>query len=461
MAKKLLCIHNAWLVSDGEVRRGGVVVGADGRIGDILEPGDPPAAAGTVIDAGELLLFPGFIDAHVHMRDPGFPHKEDFASGSRAAACGGITTVMCMPNTDPPVASVDGFSAAREAGESSSHVDFMLQGAITSTDRREPYGLSDLRDAGVASFEGFMSDVPDEDCLDREDLHATAREIAGWDGVLGLYTGDQSRIDAATMILRALGRRDFRGFAEARSSEAEEQGIRTAIAASRKTKARTVLRQVSTAGGFELARAAKASKRRAPIFVEVTPHHLHLDSSLTGRLGGLAQVIPPLRGCSDCEAAIRALADGTVDFVASDHAPHAEEEKTGGDCWSVPAGIPGLDTLVPAVADLAARELISWPDVARLLSGTPAALFGLAGRKGTIQRGADGDLVLLDPGLRRTVSRADIRSRAGRSPFEGVTLTGWPTTTVLRGRVIARDGELVGDRPAGVLLKPAASRPQK
>ena len=458
MAANLLCIHNARLVSTGDVRRGGVVVGADGRIADILDADTPPAAAETVIDAGDLLLFPGFIDAHVHMRDPGFPHKEDFASGSRAAACGGITTVMCMPNTDPPVTTVDGFNAARAAGEAASHVDFMLQGALTYQNRWDRWSLES---AGVASFEGFMSDVPDEDCLDREDLHVAAEGTAAWGGVFGIYTGEQAGVAVGTMILRTQGRRDFPGFAQVRSAEAEERGLKKAIAASRKFKARMVLRQVSTEGGFELARAAKASKRKAPIFVEVTPHHLHLDSSVTRRLGGLAQVIPPLRKRSDCEAALRAVADGTVDFVASDHAPHAEDEKAGRDCWSVPAGIPGLDTLVPAVADLAARELISWPDVARLLSATPAALFGLDGRKGSLEPGADGDLVLLDPDLRRTVSRADIRSRAGRSPFEGVTLTGWPVTTTLRGRVIARDGELVDDGPTGVFLKRADPRPRK
>ena len=452
MAKNLLCIHNARLVSGGGIRRGGIVVGADGRIGGVLEPGDPPAAAGTVIDAGDLLLFPGFIDAHVHMRDPGFPHKEDFASGSRAAACGGITTVMCMPNTDPPVTTIDGFNAAREAGEASSHVDFMLQGAITYLNKFDRWSL---KNAGVASLEGFMSEVADEDCLDREDLYAAADEIAGWNGVLGLYANHGASASGAASLMRHLGGGSFRDFAAVRPPRAEERGMRTAIAASRKFKVRTVLRQVSTEGGFELARAAKASKRKAPVFVEVTPHHLHLDSSLTRRLGGLAQVIPPLRGRSDCEAAVRALADGTVDFVASDHAPHSELEKAGRDPWSVPAGIPGLDTLVPAVADLAARERISWPDVARLLSETPAALFGLGGRKGSLEPGADGDLVLVDPDLRRTVSRADIRSRAGRSPFEGVTLTGWPTMTALRGRVIARDGELVGDRPTGVFLKRA------
>ena len=453
MAKNLLCIHNARLVSGREMRRGGVVVGPDGRIADMMEAGKPPVAAESVIDAGNRLLFPGFIDAHVHMRDPGFSHKEDFESGSRAAACGGITTVMCMPNTDPPVTSIDGFNAARETGELSSHVDFMLQGAATPANRRE---RRDLEEAGVASLEGLMSDAPDEDCLDRTELHVAAEGTAACGGVLGVYTGDRSRLETAITILRAQGRTDFRSFASARSPKAEERGIRTAIAASRKYKAQIVLRQVSTAGGFELARAAKASKRKAPIFVEATPHHLHLDDSLVERFHGFAQVIPPLRSRSDCEAAVRALADGTVDFVASDHAPHTQEEKTGADCWSVPGGIPGLDTLVPAVADLAARELISWPDVARLLSETPAALFGLAGRKGSIRHGADGDLVLLDPELRRKVSRTDIRSRAGRSPFEGVALTGWPVMTALRGRVIAKDGELAGGPPAGVFLRRVA-----
>ncbi len=450
MAKNLLCIHNARLVSGRKMRRGGVVVGPDGRITDMMGAGTSPVAAESVIDAENGLLFPGFIDAHVHMRDPGFPHKEDFESGSRAAACGGITTVMCMPNTDPPVTSINGFNVAREAGELSSHVDFMLQGAVTHANREERRGLEE---AGVASLEGVMSDAPDDDCLDRNELHVAAEGTAAGGGVLGVYTGDRSRLETTIMTLRAHGRADFHSFAEARSPKAEERGIRTAIAASRKYGARIVLRQVSTAGGFELARAAKASKRKARIFVEVTPHHLHLDSSLVERFHGIAQVIPPLRSRSDCDAAVQALVDGTVDFVASDHAPHTQEEKAGADCWSVPAGIPGLDTLVPAVADLAARGLISWPDVARLLSATPAALFGLAGRKGSIRHGADGDLVLLDPELRRTVSRTDIRSRAGRSPFEGMTLTGWPVMTALRGRVIAKDGKLASGPPAGVFLK--------
>ncbi len=449
-----LCIVHARLVSGRGLRRGGVAVGADGRIRAVLEDGAPAVPAETVLDAGDRLLFPGFIDAHVHMRDPGFRHKEDFGSGTRAAACGGVTTVMCMPNTDPPATSPAGFAAAREAGEAASHVDFMLQGGVTRSNIRS---LGELWRAGAVTLEAFLSDAGEEDRLDGGLAAEAAGTIRAFGGTMGVYAGDHARLAGAVAELRAV-RSDFRAFAEARSATAEESGIRSAIALCRKFRVRTVLRQVSTAGGFDLVRAARREDRELPLAVEATPHHLQLDDGLLEVFGGFGQVIPPLRPPRDRDAAVAALADGTADFVGSDHAPHAEREKTGNVCWTVPAGIPGLDTLVPAVLDLAARGAISWPDVARLLAERPARLFGLSGRKGRIAPGADGDLVLVDPGVRRAVSRSDIRSRAGRSPFEGRILAGWPVATILRGKVIARDGELVSERPGGRFTRRGTSR---
>ena len=442
----LFCIHNARLVSGGGLRAGGVIVGDDGRIDRLLGNGEAPAAADIVIDARGLLLYPGFVDAHVHMRDPGATYKEDFRSGTRAAACGGVTTVMCMPNTSPPVTSPAGFAQARAAGEASSFVDFTLQAGVA---RDNLESLGDLWNAGATSFEALMSDAPENDRLDIDRYAAAAERVAALGAVIGVYAGQQLLLDRRLAELPAECV-DFRTFAEAREPLAEAVGIATAIEICRATGARTVLRQVCTARGFALARRAKTDA--LPLAVEATPHHLHLDAALLESLRGFAYMIPPLRSGADRRAAVAAMAEGTIDFVGSDHAPHSVAEKARDTPREVPGGTPGLDTIAAAVLDLAARGAISWPDVARLLAERPAELFGLAGRKGVLAPGADGDMALVDPELRRTVSAADIRSRAGRSPFEGVELTGWPVLTVLRGRVIAADGALTDETPGGAFL---------
>ena len=446
----LLAIHNARLVTEAWVRPGGIVVGDDGRIEALVEA-DARPDAGTVIDAGGRLLFPGFIDAHVHMRDPGYPRKETFATGSLAAACGGVTTVMCMPNTDPPADTVEGIEAMREAGEGASLVDFTIQAGVTQENIAD---LPGLWDAGVSSFEALLSDAPASMLLDGDGLIRAAEAVAACNGVIGVYTGDRSLVAAA--LDRLSGRRDFAAFAEARAAAGEAMGLARLIEAARATGARIVARQVCTARGFAMIEDARRTDPALSVAAEVTPHHLRLDANAVDRHGPFALMVPPLRSPGDCRAASQALASGAADFVASDHAPHAVEEKDKPSPWAVPGGTPGLDTIVPAVADLAAAGEIPWTRVAAALSSAPARLFGIAHRKGRLAAGADGDLVLVDPALTRTVDAAAIRSRAARSPFEGMTLTGWPVLTVLRGRVIAEDGRYVGGEPGGSWLRRGA-----
>jgi dihydroorotase-like cyclic amidohydrolase len=212
------------------------------------------------------------------------------------------------------------------------------------------------------------------------------------------------------------------------------------------------VRQVSTAQGFQIITLAKSEAPTDSIRVEVTPHHLHLDVAALTRLGPYAQMLPPLRSAADVLAARHAAASGTIDFIGSDHAPHAVAEKDPTDPWSSPSGTPGLDTLVAAALDLAARQVISYPMVAALLAEHPARVFGLADRKGRMALGADADLVLVDPQASFHVTPDTIRSRAARSPFEGMVLRGRPILTVLRGDVIAEDGKLVGNQPVGRFL---------
>jgi dihydroorotase len=444
-----LCIHNAKVVT-GTIASGGVLI-EDGRIAACLR-GNDRASADVVIDARSRLLFPGFVDAHVHMRDPGQPHKEDFGSGSAAAAVGGITTVMCMPNTRPPIDSLSGFDHARKAGESRSFVDFALQAAVHPSNQQ---ALASLWDAGVVSFETMLADGPaGEAYVDAARLLDMLAQAAALGARVGVFAGNQPVIDAALDRLRKAGRTDFPAFAESRPAISESLGLVQLIEARHATGAHVIARQVSTARGFEIVAAAKA-QAPASILIEVTPHHLHLDATALAQLGPFAQMLPPLRSKADVAAAQAAAASGVVDFVGSDHAPHALAEKDTADPWSCPSGTPGLDTLAPAVLDLAAGGIIAYAQVALLLAERPAQAFGLGDRKGRIAVGLDADVVLVDPGATLRVTPEVIRSRAGRSPFEGLILRGRPVLTVLRGEVIAEDGKIAVDRPRGRLLRRA------
>ena len=440
-----LCIHNATLVTVAGERRGGVLVGDDGRIEALLD-GDGAATAAEVVDAKGKLLFPGFLDAHVHMRDPGFTHKEDFASGTTAAACGGITTVMCMPNSDPAVDSVAGFEAARAAGEGCAFVDFTLQGAIV------PGNLDDLAElwaTGISSFEALLADVPAPVLLDGDQaLHALAT-VAELDAIVGVLSGAHDIYTGHVARARAAGVEDYQSAARARPAVGEAAGLAALIEMARATGARVALRQTSTARGFELARRAKADDVMHRISVELVPHYMVLDDTALERLGPFAWMIPPLKTPADCAAAAAALADGTVDFIGTDHAPHAIGEKEGKSPWEAMPGTPGLDTAAASILDAACNGRIPFARVAEVLCANPARLFALTGRKGELTPGADGDLVVVDAGAERTVSPDMIRSKAGRSPFEGTTLKGWPVLTALRGRVVAENGTLVAAEPGG------------
>jgi dihydroorotase len=403
---------------------------ADGRIAERREPGQSRAAApagARVLDASGLWVCPGLVDMHVHLREPGQEHKETIETGTRAAAAGGFTSIACMPNTDPwndglsvteyivaesrrrgvvnvyPIGCV----SKRGQGEELAEIgDMVRSGAVAVSDDGRPIGNSHLLRMALEYTKIFGVPVIDH-CEDRN-LSASGVMHEGYvSTVLGL-----KGIPAAS----------------------EEVAVATDLAVAAMTKGRLHLAHISTRGSLEKVRRAKQDG--IAVTCEVTPHHLVLTEQAVADsdYDPNTKMNPPLRSEDDRQALIEGLTDGTIDAIASDHAPHHADEKLV-EFDDAPFGVIGLETTVPLILDRFVRPGALTPArFVELLSLNPARILGI--RKGTLQVGADADVTLLDPGLERTVDVSRFQSKSRNCPFHGLSLRGWPVATVVGGRIV-------------------------
>jgi dihydroorotase len=440
-----LIVRNGLVVSGDGLWRLHVGI-RDGRIAALLEPSATPEA-GTTIDATGLIVLPGLVDAHVHFRDPGLTHKEDFASGSRAAALGGVTTVMVQPTDNPVTTTAEQFMAKKESAQGRCAVDFALQVAVGP----DTSHVQDLARAGAASFEVFLGLLPDPIRIARnEALIAAMTAVREVDGLVGATPFDDELAAAAAREVSALSN-DRERFSASLPPSIEAAGVARAVLCHQITGGRLHIRQVSTALG--LAALAMAGQG---VTSEVTPHNLWLTHETLLRIGPLAKVVPPLRDDDDVAAMRDALRAGMIDIVATDHAPHTSEEKSAGeqDLGKAPGGFPGVQTLLPLLLKLVGDGVIGYSDLVRVACETPAEIFRISDRKGSLRPGADADLVLIDPEAPTQIRDADQASKAGRTPFDGWTSPATPVLTMLRGEVIAERGRVVG-APRGRFLAPS------
>jgi len=417
----------------------------DGRIAAMIAPGET-ASAGTVFDAAGAYLLPGLVDAHAHLREPGLTQKEDFSSGTHAAALGGVTTVLDMPTDEPWTATAEQLADKMAMTDGRIHVDLGFQ-AVVSSDLSHVSGLLDL---APVSFELFTADVPDNFLFATLDTVAEAlKAFAGSDTLIGISPGNQSILTGSTLRDRS---GTIAAFQAGRPPLAEANGIARAFVAAASAEARIHVRQINSELGVE---TWSRLRGMADASVETTPQNLFFTAQDYETQGANLKASPPLRSPHDVDALRAALSAGLIDIVATDHAPHTPAEKAApyAAFADIPGGMPGLQTLLQAMLKLVDEGLIALPDLVRLCARNPAERFGLGRRKGKIATGHDADILILDPRQSSAIANVDQVSRAGYTPFDGWTVQARLTSVFLRGREIVREGKLTGPKVGNIVTR--------
>ncbi len=380
-------LKNCRIVQDGRLVRKNILI--DSRIRKIT--GKEPSAD-EIIDMKGQIVLPGIIDPHVHFREPGLTHKEDFLSGSIAAAKGGITTVLDMPNTIPPTVTLKLLDEKRELAKKSIVNYGFHFGSST-------YNLGQIKKArNVASVKVFM------------DESTGNMRISDEETILGIFKN--------SLITTV---------------HAENRNVLKAIRLIKQTKNKLYLCHITTKDELGIIRKNKTKN----IFAEATPHHLFLSFKEVDKLGALAKMKPMLKSRSDQAALWDGIKTGLIDTVGTDHAPHTLDEKKEAE----PYGVPGVETMLPLLLDAVNKKRITLERVTELTSRNPARIFRIKS-KGAIKPGYDADLTAVDLQHSQKVRADNLLAKCGWSPFEGKTLKGWPSMTIVNGNIVFDNGNV-------------------
>ncbi len=429
-----LVIKNARIFIDNAIQPAEIAIdnGKITKVGKIIDAKDVDG----MINAKYALVLPGAIDVHVHFRDPGMTKKEDWYTGSCAAAAGGVTTVIDHPNTIPPTIDPDSFKKKQKEAKKSI-IDYGINAGVTHNLKH----LKSLWELGATAFgEIFMAESTG--ALNVNDR--TLEEALGIIGTLGavacIHAEDEETRKRFVHILKGASQPE--SHSKSRPPLSEKIAVQKAI----KMAGNTNLHFCHISAGESLETLKKEKTNNKNITCEVAPHHLFLSTKDYKRLGTLGKMNPPLRDYQSQQRLWEGLNDGTVDIIASDHAPHLEHEKMT-DIWSAPAGVPGVETMMPLMLLAVKRNLITLKRLLDVACMKPAQIFGLP--KGVIAQGYDADLVIT--GEPQEIRKEKMHSKAGWTPYNGMQGI-FPKMTLSRGEIVAEDGEIIAKRGRGKVI---------
>jgi dihydroorotase len=432
-----LVIHGGTVVSPDAAIAASVAI-KDGAVVAVGTDAAMPPAAET-LDARGLRVLPGAIDVHVHFRDPGYPHKEDWATGTAAAAFGGVTTVFDMPNTLPPTGTADALADKHRIAAAKAHVDFGLYGLLGEDTIAH---VPDLIAGGVIGFKLYMGNTFGKIPCPSTGAMLEALEVVAETGKrISLHAETNSIMERRETRMRQAGRIDPLAHIASRPAVVAVEAVSRAAILAEWTGARIHILHISSAEELRPLREAKA--RGVDITGETCPHYLMLSADDYARFAGVIRVNPPVRERKNQASLWAALADSTIDLVATDHAPHAAGEKTRNDIWTVDCGFPGVETQMPLMLTEVNAGRMTISDYARWSAEAPAKIWGLYPRKGAIVPGADADLAIVDLGREWTIADAALQSRSRITPWNGRRVQGLPIHTLVRGRFVMKDRALV------------------
>ncbi|RPE39244.1 allantoinase [Streptomyces sp. Ag109_O5-1] len=442
MSDAELVLRSTRVITPEGTRAASVAVSA-GTITAVL-PYDTPVPTGARLeDLGDHVLLPGLVDTHVHVNDPGRTEWEGFWTATRAAAAGGITTLVDMPlNSLPPTTTVDNLRVKQEVAADKAHIDVGFWGGALPDNVKD---LRPLHEAGVFGFKAFLSPsgVDEFPHLDQERLARSLAEIASFDGLLIVHAEDPHHLEAAPQQ----GGPKYADFLASRPRDAEDTAIAQLIAQAKRLHARVHVLHLSSSDALPL--IAEAKRDGVRLTVETCPHYLTLTAEEVPDGASEFKCCPPIREAANQDLLWQALADGTVDCVVTDHSPSTADLKTA-DFATAWGGISGLQLSLAAVWTEARKRGHGLEDVVRWMSARTAALVGLDGSKGAIAVGRDADFAVLAPDETFTVDPAGLQHRNRVTAYAGKTLYGVVKSTWLRGERIVADGEFTP--PKGRLL---------
>jgi allantoinase len=438
-----LIIRNGKIVTGRGLVESDVCI-SDGKITTLKK--NASGSSSNFIDARNMLLFPGLIDPHVHFRDPGLTHKEDFLSGSKGAAAGGTTTIFDMPTTQPVVSNAELFREKIDVVKGKALANY---GLIAAASNENLSDIPKLAETGAIAFKTYMVSPPKERTneyagsfiTNSGELYQTMEAVTRTGLVHCVHAESDSVVACLTEKLQAEGRKDPMAHYDSRPNFAEAEAVYSALLLSEVLRTKLHVVHVSTSEAVQL--LFEARRRGVDASSETCPHYLCFSKEILTEKGPFAKYNPPARNKNDVTELLSALNEGTIDMVSTDHAPHALEEKERGneDIFRAPPGTPGVETRLPILLKMARDGRLRLKDIPRLTSEAQAKRFNLYPKKGSIRVGSDADIAIVDYKREWRIKASELQTKAWETVlFDGMRVTGRVKYTILNGEVAFEDG---------------------